>query len=117
MNKKEIDNQKLSVKELKTVTGGNSNHMQAITFYVGKYGAVKGSNIQVGDYFTSDEYQGSGTIEVYRLESKANKTDSVGIATKFSSYKNMFPNYTVETNVQVCLAGMARIYKPNWIKE
>lgn len=108
--------QELTSEELKIVTGGTQYHAYDITFYVGENGAVKGPDIQVGNYFTSVEYQGSGSIEVYRLESKVNKTDSVGIATKFSSYKNNFPNYTNETNVPIYLAGMARIHKPNWIK-
>ena len=99
--------------ELKEVTGGGYR-IKPVTFYVGQFGAIKGSAIQVGDYFTSDEYDGSRTIEVYRLDSKINGS-AFAICTKYSAYINTLPAYTIEANVQVSLGGMARIYKPDWI--
>lgn len=102
----------LSQSQLKQVTGGNP-----ITFYVGPNGRVTGPNIQVGDYFISDAYYGSGTIEIYRLERKEKDNSATGIATKFSTHKRLLPNYTIENNVSISLAGMSRIIDPDWITD
>ena len=106
----------LTEDELKSVTGGINN--QYITFYVGPEGCVRGCNIQVGDYFISDEFSFGQGLIVYRLESKDSNSLSSGKATKFTVDKGDFPNYSIDTNISIPLtSGFSRIYKPDWIMD
>ena len=72
-------------------------------------------NAQIGDYIAAIDYIRNTKIEVFRLEGKV--SDSIGIATKFTTYQDALSNYSIQNNVRVGLTTMGIIHKPNWIKE